>query len=108
MTTNTIANSKYCRDCGTVIAASATACPHCGGIQAGSDFGSAGGRSRIVAFLLAICLGGIGIHKFYLGQNGQGILYLLFCWTGIPMFIAFVEAILYLLDSDERFAAKYP
>jgi len=57
--------------------------------------------------LLAFFLGGIGAHKFYLGRVGQGILYLLFCWTFIPAIIAFVEFIIYLCMSDESFTAKY-
>lgn len=32
-------------------------------------------RDKTVAAVLAFFLGGIGIHKFYLGQSGQGILY---------------------------------
>ena len=36
-------------------------------------------KNRVAAGVLAILLGGIGAHKFYLGQSGQGILYLLFC-----------------------------
>jgi TM2 domain-containing membrane protein YozV len=42
--------------------------------------------------LLAIFLGGIGGHKFYLGNFVLGILYLVFCWTGIPSVVALVEA----------------
>lgn len=64
-------------------------------------------KSRIVAFLLAWFIGGIGGHKFYLGRGGQGILYLLFFWTFIPAIIAFVEGIVYLTMSDERFWQKY-
>lgn len=44
--------------------------------------------------LLAFFLGGIGGHKFYAGQVVAGILYLLFCWTFIPAFIAFIEMII--------------
>ena len=65
------------------------------------------GKSRIAAALLAFFLGGFGIHKFYLGQIGLGILYLLFCWTFIPAMIALVEFILLLVMSDERFNFKY-
>jgi TM2 domain-containing membrane protein YozV len=43
------------------------------------------------ALLLALFLGGLGIHKFYLGQTGLGIVYLLFCWTYIPSILAFFE-----------------
>ncbi|MFX8824810.1 TM2 domain-containing protein, partial [Acinetobacter baumannii] len=55
----------------------------------------------------ALLLGGFGAHKFYLGRVGQGILYLIFCWTFIPAIIAFIEGILYLCSSDEDFAKKY-
>ena len=64
-------------------------------------------KSKVVAALLAIFLGGLGIHKFYLGQIGWGIVYLLFCWTGIPTIVAFIEAIIYLTMSDTAFAQKY-
>ena len=37
--------------------------------------------------MLAILVGAFGAHKFYLGKNGQGILYLLFFWTAIPAII---------------------
>lgn len=64
-------------------------------------------KSRIVAAILAFFLGGFGIHKFYLGRVGQGILYLLFCWTSIPSIIAFIEFIIYLCGSEEAFDQKY-
>lgn len=64
-------------------------------------------KSKLVAGLLAIFLGGLGAHKFYLGKPIQGLLYLLFCWTFIPGFIAFVEGIVYLASSDDSFARKY-
>lgn len=34
------------------------------------------GKSQIVAFLLCFFLGLLGIHRFYLGYTGMGILYL--------------------------------
>jgi TM2 domain-containing membrane protein YozV len=64
-------------------------------------------KNKVVAGLLAILLGGLGIHKFYLGKLGQGILYLLFSWTGIPSIIGFIEGIIYLVKSDEEFNRKY-
>ena len=66
-----------------------------------------GGPSRLAAALFAILLGGIGIHKFYLGRVGWGIVYLIFFWTGIPMIVGIIEGIVYLTMSDEAFAAKY-
>ncbi|MCL4415704.1 MAG: TM2 domain-containing protein [Actinobacteria bacterium] len=64
-------------------------------------------RSRAVAGILALLLGGIGAHKFYLGKIGQGFLYLLFFWTSIPMFIGIIEGLIYLTMSDKEFEAKY-
>ena len=70
--------------------------------------GSAGGtKSKSTAALLALFLGGIGIHKFYLGQWIQGILYLGFCWTFVPAIISFLEFFVYAFSSKESFARKY-
>jgi len=49
-------------------------------------------KNPTTAVLLALFLGGLGIHKFYMGQTFLGILYLLFSWTGIPSIVGFIEA----------------
>ncbi len=64
-------------------------------------------KSKIVAGILGILLGGLGIHKFYLGQIGKGILYLIFCWTYIPAILGFIEGITCLCSNDEKFQLKY-
>ncbi|MDF0726298.1 NINE protein [Cytobacillus sp. S13-E01] len=64
-------------------------------------------KNRVAAGVLGILLGGLGIHKFYLGKIWMGILYLLFSWTGIPSIIGLIEGILYLVKSDEEFQDKY-
>jgi TM2 domain-containing membrane protein YozV len=64
-------------------------------------------KNKIIAGVLAILLGGLGVHKFYLGNLGQGIIYLLFCWTGIPGIIGLIEGILYLVKTDEEFDRLY-
>ena len=64
-------------------------------------------KSKVAAGVLALLLGGLGVHKFYLGQGGAGVVYLLFCWTGIPAIIALVEGIGMLCSSDEVFMNKY-
>lgn len=65
------------------------------------------GRQRIVAVLLAFFLGGLGAHKFYLGQNGAGVMYLIFCWTFLPALIALIEGIQLLTMSDQDFNQLY-
>jgi len=68
---------------------------------------SVGTKSRVVAAILAFFLGGIGIHKFYTGRIGWGIVYILFCWTWIPLIVAIIEGIIYLCMTDKEFNAKY-
>lgn len=63
-------------------------------------------KSKVAAGLLGIFLGGLGIHKFYLGKVGLGIVYLCLCWTGIPAIIGFIEGIIYLCSNDENFQLK--
>ncbi|NJL98218.1 MAG: NINE protein [Synechococcaceae cyanobacterium RM1_1_27] len=64
-------------------------------------------RNKLVAALLAFFLGGFGIHKFYLGEGGAGILYLLFFWTFIPGILGVIDCILLLLMPDPAFELKY-
>jgi TM2 domain-containing membrane protein YozV len=64
-------------------------------------------KSKVVAGILGIFLGGIGAHKFYMGKIGMGLLYLLFCWTGVPAIIGFIEGIVYLCSNDENFQLKH-
>lgn len=47
--------------------------------------------NKVVYCILALFLGGLGVHKFYAGKTGKGVLYLVFCWTYIPAIIALFE-----------------
>lgn len=117
-----IQGQKYCSGCAAVIHQSAQFCPHCGAQAGGyTSYGAAAppyspphhpypahaGRSKVAAGILALLLGGFGIHKFYLGRGGQGVVYLLLFWTFIPAVIAFIEGIIYLTMSEAHFDAKY-
>lgn len=48
-------------------------------------------RDEVVGILLALFLGGFGIHHFYLRRTGMGVLYCLFSWTPIPWVLGFIE-----------------
>jgi TM2 domain-containing membrane protein YozV/ribosomal protein L37AE/L43A len=113
-----------CPVCDEDISARARKCKHCGETLdpalAGASLttrapagsmptarGYTRNKSKVAAFLIAWFLGGIGIHKFYLGRTGQGVLYLLFCWTFIPAILSFIEGIIYITMDDERFWQKY-
>jgi len=64
-------------------------------------------KKRTIAVILAVFLGGLGVHKFYQNKIGKGFLYLLFSWTTIPSIIAVIEAIIYLTMTDEEYRLKY-
>jgi TM2 domain-containing membrane protein YozV len=64
-------------------------------------------RNRTAAILICFFGGYFGIHKFYLGKNIQGILYLIFCWTCIPGLISFFEFLGLCFMSDREFDARF-
>jgi len=65
-------------------------------------------KSRTTAGILALLLGGAGIHKFYLNKPVMGIIYLLLCWTFIPAIISLFEAINYFFFvGDKSFDKRY-
>ena len=102
-----------CPECGKSVSDQASSCPSCGHpINSAAVTNTAftpqtataiPTKSRSIAILLAIFLGGIGIHKFYLNKPGWGVIYLLFCWTFIPLILALIEALIYLFMSDDKF-----
>lgn len=64
-------------------------------------------KDKNIASLLAFFFGIFGVHRFYLGQTGLGILYLFFFWTLIPALIGLIDSIIFLsMDSDD-FDMKY-
>jgi len=52
---------------------SARACPQCGAPR-GADVSP---RSRLVVLLLCLFFGALGVHRFYVGKIGTGVLWLL-------------------------------
>lgn len=64
---------------------------------------------KIVTGILAIILGGLGIHYFYIGKTTAGLIAILlsFCSCGIWPVITLIQGILILLMSDDEFKEKY-
>jgi TM2 domain-containing membrane protein YozV len=72
---------------------------------------AANDRNKIVAALLAFFLGVLGIHRFYLGRNGTGVLMLVISATIVGLLVtsvwAFIDMIRYLIMSDAEFEQRY-
>ena len=56
--------------------------------------------SLMVYLLLALFLGGIGAHDFYVGKPVKGLIKLVFCWTGIPTIISLFNIIGALMNKQ--------
>lgn len=52
--------------------------------------------NKVTYILLALFLGGFGVHNFYAGKIGLGILYLVFFWTYVPAIAALIQLIIAL------------
>jgi TM2 domain-containing membrane protein YozV len=94
--------SKFCRDCGAEIRENAEICPKCGIRQQAIS-----NKSKTTAGLLGILLGGLGLHKFYMNKPLWGVIYILFCWTFIPAIVGFIEGLIYLFESEEKFQSRF-
>ena len=70
---------KYCAQCGAQLVDEAVVCPKCGCAVAPTKTvdPNASPKSRLITLLLCIFVGGLGIHRFYVGKIGTGILFLL-------------------------------
>jgi len=68
---------------------------------------SQGLKDKNLAAILAFFLGGLGVHRFYLGQTLLGILYLVFCWTFIPLFLSIIDFFVFIFMSQNKFNLKY-
>ena len=64
---------------------------------------------RVIAGVLAILLGSLGIHKFILGYTKAGIIQLIISVVSCGMLgiIGFIEGIIYLTKSDDEFINTY-
>lgn len=126
--------TTYCHNCKAETSENAIVCMKCGvGLQdeskpsKNSSFSNHNNveSKRVAAGILALTLGGIGIHKFYLGYNSAGIMHIILALVITPIitaitlgfgaFIMFpiifiiplIEGIKYLTSTDESFINTY-
>jgi len=62
---------------------------------------------RKISIVLAVFLGWLGAHRFYQGQIGWGLIYLIILWIFPPLVVAvsLIDAARYLFMTDEDFSA---
>ena len=66
-------------------------------------------NKKVLAGVLAIWLGSIGVHKFILGYTKEGVIQIVltFVTCGLGSIIPLIEGIIYLTKSDEEFYNTY-
>jgi len=110
---------KFCPHCGKPTQPNQVLCVSCGAGLGGLD--TVDSTKRITAGLLAIFLGWLGVHKFYLGYNTAGIIMLVGWLVSAALtlivigvfglfvihVVALIEGILYLTKSSEDFDRIY-
>ena len=98
--------TAFCPNCGQALQPGAAFCTGCG--FAMSSVPNAGGKSKLVAGLLGIFLGGLGIHNFYLGYIGKGIAQIFLSCLGIGQIWGLIEGILILCGTINTDANGVP
>lgn len=102
----------YCKKCGAQAGEALRYCTTCGcRLETAKVKGAKGAemsnRSRLVAGLLGIFVGGFGVHNFYLGRIAIGLLQIVLTLLtfGIASVWGFIEGILILCgrrDTDSK------
>ncbi len=113
-------DEMYCSSCGSIIKKRAEICVKCGvriaplpsalsptmtaslGPVAYSE------RSRLTAGSLGVLLGFLGVHSFYLGQIGKGILQIVASLTVVGSLWGFIEGIIILTGGNWKDAEGKP
>ena len=64
-------------------------------------------KNKTTAGLFALFLGWAGIHRFYLGQVGLGIVYFFLMFLGVSFVLGLIDAIVFLSMDEREFNRKY-
>lgn len=96
------AGNNYCQNCGQTTDPNAAVCTNCGfairNIKSNGFSGNPGEKTKLVAGLLGIFLGGLGIHNFYLGKTTRAVIQIIVTLVtcGAGALWGFIEGILIL------------
>lgn len=113
---------NFCYNCGEATQINQVICVKCGValpaekglLQTGQEEKKY--KNKTVAGLLAISLGPLGIHKFYLGYTKEAMITMIvfiggLFLAGVPSLviwiITFLEGFLYMVKSDNAFEQRY-
>ena len=119
--------NMFCVRCGAQIPSGTSFCANCGCPVPAGQPGTGGppvqqyyaypqpaqsipgSEKKLVAGILGILLGGLGVHKFYLGYIGTGVLHIVLgiLTCGAFHIVGLIEGIMYLTKSDQEFVDLY-
>jgi TM2 domain-containing membrane protein YozV len=107
---------SYCANCGQPVASGAAVCTTCSFATTQGSVPNPNAKSKLVAGLLGILLGGLGIHNFYLGYTGKAIAQVLLgtvgCCIGVGPLVSgiwgLVEGIMILCGNIKTDAKGVP
>ncbi len=74
--------SNFCQNCGAQAIPGAAVCTTCGVALGNASVNAVNAKSKLVAGLLGILLGSLGVHNFYLGYTKKAVIQLLLSLFG--------------------------
>lgn len=98
--------NRFCANCGQPVNENAEVCLACG-FSIKNDGKKIGADNKMLLGIIALLVGGLGIHNFMMGETKKGILKILLCWTGISSIIALVDAVKIFTDKYEINKEKF-
>ena len=117
--------TRYCTKCGAINDEMAQYCTNCQapltGVNTGyqpvqpvppggmTDWKAMGADKKMVAGILGILVGSLGVHKFVLGYTTEGLIQIAITIVtcGVGGIVGLIEGIIYLTKSDEEFVRTY-